>query len=526
MLDYDFIVVGSGFGGSVAALRLAQKGYSVAVLERGKRFGAEDFAKTNWNFRKFLWSPRLFCYGIQAITFLRDVLVLHGSGVGGGSLVYANVLLEPPEEVFLSPGWPASINWREKLAAHYETARRMLGATTARCQTELDHMLESIAEDMGRAETYHPTQVGVFFGEPDETVSDPYFDGEGPERTGCNSCGGCMTGCRYNAKNTLDKNYLYLAEQKDVAIFPETDVSDIRPLPSGGYEVQTHRVTDWLIQRKRHFRSRGIVMAAGVLGTVPLLFRCIDGGSLPRLSSKLGTLVRTNSEALVGATTRDSKADYSKGIAIASGFYPKDDTHVEMVRYAAGQDFMSALATLMAGGGGRIPRWLRLLGNIVRHPTDFLRTANPMGWARRSGILLVMQPLDNFMNLRLRRRWYWPLTKTLTSEWSTNSRVPKYFPVANDVAQRLAEKMDGIPQSLLPEVLLNLTSTAHILGGCPMGETAEEGVIDPRGRVFGYKDFYICDGSIVPANLSVNPSLTITALAEWVCSHIPDKSAR
>ncbi len=393
MLDYDFIVVGSGFGGSVAALRLAQKGYSVAVLERGKRFGAEDFAKTNWNFRKFLWSPRLFCYGIQAITFLRDVLVLHGSGVGGGSLVYANVLLEPPEEVFLSPGWPASINWREKLAAHYETARRMLGATTARCQTELDHMLESIAEDMGRAETYHPTQVGVFFGEPDETVSDPYFDGEGPERTGCNSCGGCMTGCRYNAKNTLDKNYLYLAEQKDVAIFPETDVSDIRPLPSGGYEVQTHRVTDWLIQRKRHFRSRGIVMAAGVLGTVPLLFRCADGGSLPRLSPKLGTLVRTNSEALVGATTRDSKTDYSKGIAIASGFYPKDDTHVEMVRYASGQDFMSTLATLMAGGGGRVPRWLRLLGSIVRHPIDFLRTANPMGWARRSGILLVMQPL-------------------------------------------------------------------------------------------------------------------------------------
>jgi cholesterol oxidase len=521
MMDYDFIVVGSGFGGSVAALRLAEKGYTVAVLERGKRYRAEDFAKTNWNLRRFLWLPKLFCYGIQAITLLRDVLVLHGSGVGGGSLVYANVLLEPPEEVFQSPGWPASVDWRHELAIHYQTARHMLGATTANCQSELDHMLESIAGDMDRAETYHPTEVGVFFGEPDKTVPDPYFKGEGPERTGCNLCGGCMTGCRYNAKNTLDKNYLYLAEKKGVPIFPETEVKNICPLPDGGYEIRTRRITGW--PTRRLFRSRGIVMAAGVLGTVPLLCRSVENGSLPKLSSKLGTLVRTNSEALVGATARDKTADYSKGIAIASGYYPDNETHVEMVRYAAGQDFMATLATLMAGGGGPIPRWLRLIGKIFRHPIDFLRTLNPVGWAKRSGILLVMQPLHNFLNLRLRRKWYWPLAKTLTSEWSTDSRVPKYFPVANDVAQRLAEKMDGIPQSLLPEVVLNLTSTAHILGGCPMGETAEEGVIDVHGKVFGYDNIYVCDGSIVPANLSVNPSLTITALAEWVCSHIPAK---
>ncbi len=523
--DYDFVIVGSGFGGSVSALRLAEKGYSVAVIERGKRYRAHDFPKSNWNVRKFLWAPKLACYGIQAITFLRDVLILHGSGVGGGSLVYSNVLLVPPDEVFESPGWPGPSDWRSQLAPHYATAKRMLGVTTAHCQTELDHMLEDIARDMGRESTYHPTEVGVFFGEPDQTVSDPYFDGEGPERTGCNHCGGCMSGCRYNAKNTLDKNYLYLAEKKGVTILPETEVRDIRTLPGGGYELDTRRITG-ILKGRRTICSKGVVMSAGVLGTVPLLFRCRDRGSLPEISAKLGSFVRTNSEALVGATARTSAVDYSKGISIASGFHPDDNTHIELVRYGAGDDFMGTLSTLLTGGGGQLPRWLRWLGNIIRRPVDFARTLVPFGWAKRTGILLVMQPLHNYMSLRLKRRWWRPWSKKITSEWASDSKVPKYFPVANDVAKRLGEKMNGYPGSLLPEVLFHLTSTAHILGGCPMGETPEDGVIDPKGRLFGYDNFYVADGSIIPANLSVNPSLTITALSEWVMSHIPDKPRR
>lgn len=524
MNDYDFIIIGSGFGGSVSALRLAEKGYSVAVLERGKRYRSEDFPKSNWNLRKYLWAPKLFCYGIQAITFLRDVLVLHGTGVGGGSLVYANVLIRPPDDVFESPGWPGSVNWRRGLDLHYETAERMLGMTTPRCQTELDSMLESIAHDMGRGDTYHATDVGVFFGEPDKTVPDPYFNGEGPERTGCNHCGGCMTGCRYNAKNTLDKNYLYLAEQKGVAIVPETEVTGIRPISPAGYEVRARAATGVVFKRKRTFRCRGIVLAGGVLGTVPLLFRCKEQGSLPQISSTLGTFVRTNSEALVGATARKRDVDYSQGIAIASGFYPNEDTHIEMVRYGAGHDFLATLSTLMTGGGGKVPRWLRWFANILRHPVDFARLLIPFGWAKRTGILLVMQPLHNYMSLHTKRRWWLPFSKAIESEWSSEATVPKFFPVANDVAQRLAGKMDGIPGSLLPEVLFHLTSTAHILGGCPMGENPEEGVIDPYGRLFGYDNFYIADGSIIPANLSVNPSLTITALSEWVMSHVPAKT--
>jgi cholesterol oxidase len=521
--EYDFIVVGSGFGGSVSALRLVEKGYSVAVLERGKRYRSEDFPKTNWNVRKFLWAPKLLCYGIQAITLLRDVLILHGSGVGGGSLVYSNVLLEPPNEIFSSPGWPGSVNWLEALAPHYATAQHMLGATTARCQTELDDMLESIAKDMGRGSTFHPTEVAVFFGEPDKTVPDPYFNGEGPERSGCNQCGGCMCGCRYNAKNTLDKNYLYLAEKRGVTVIPETEVTDILPRGPAEYEIRTKRVTDFILKRKETFRSKGIVLAAGVLGTVPLLFRCRDRGSLVRISDRVGTFVRTNSEALVGATARERDVDYSKGISIASGFYPDDDTHIEMVRYGAGHDFMGTLGTILTGGGGKVPRWVRLLGSVFRHPLDFARLLTPFGWAKRTGILLVMQPAHNHLRLDLKRRWWWPFSKLVDSEWSSDAKVPKFFPVANDAAERLAEKMDGIPSSLLPEVVFHLTSTAHILGGCPMGGSPSEGVIDPYGRVFGYENLYIADGSIIPANLSVNPSLTITALSEWVMSHIPAK---
>lgn len=522
--DYDYLIVGSGFGGSVSALRLAEKGYKVAVIERGKRWRAEDFPRTNWHVRKYLWAPLVRCFGIQAITLLRDVMVLHGCGVGGGSLVYANTLLIPPDSVFVDPRWSRLGSWKEDLAPHYASAQRMLGVTTAPCPTETDHMLHQIAIEMGRGDTYHATEVGVYFGTPGKTVPDPYFGGRGPERAGCIECGGCMVGCRHNAKNTLDRNYLYLAEQLGVTVIPETEVLDVRET-DGGFVVETRKITDWIFKRRRTLRARGVVMSGGVMGTVPLLLKCKARGSLARLSDRLGDFVRTNSEALVGATSRRRDVDYSRGIAIASGIWPDDQTHIEMVRYGAGQDFMSLLTTVLVGGGPPWPRPVRLLGNIVRHPLKFLRSVIPFGWAKRTGILLFMQTLPSHMSLRLKRRWYWPFSRRLASDWQSDQQVPKYFPLANKMAERLAEKVEGDPASSLGEALFNTTSTAHILGGCPMGATAADGVIDKYGRAFGYDNLYVVDGSIVPVNLSVNPSLTITALAEWVMSHVPAKEA-
>jgi cholesterol oxidase len=516
-MDYDYVIIGSGFGGSVSALRLVEKGYRVLVVERGKRYRASDFPKTNWDVRKYLWAPKLFCYGIQAITFLRDVLVLHGAGVGGGSLVYANTLLVPPDAVFEQPAWKRMGNWRTDLAPHYATAKRMLGVTKvpAAALGETDRLLRDIAHEMGRGGTFHATEVGVYFGEAGKTVADPYFDGEGPERTGCTLCGGCMVGCRHGAKNTLDKNYLYLAEKGGATILPETEVVDVREVP-GGYAVGARGVTG--LRRRWSWRARGVVFAGGVLGTLPLLFRCKARGSLARLSPVLGQRVLTNSEALLGATSNQD-VNYAKGIAIASGFNPDDDTHIEMVRYGPGQDFMALLATTLTPGGPGMPRWLRWVVSIAREPRRWLRHVSPMGFAKRSGILLVMQPLESFMRLRWARRWWWPGAR-LQSDLNTDQRVPKYFPVAHEVAERLADKVGGDARSVLPEVLFNLTSTAHILGGCPMGEGPETGVIDRTARVYGYDNLFVIDGSIMPANLSVNPSLTITALAEWAMSHV------
>ncbi len=522
--DCDFAIVGSGFGGSVSALRLSEKGYSVAVLEMGKRWKREDFPKTNWNLRKYFWKPWLGMYGILQMTLVKDAFFLHGAGVGGGSLVYANTLLVPPARAFEDVRW-VGMDWKAELEPHYATAKRMLGAVPSESIVETDLMLKEIAEDMGRGDTFHRANVGVYFGKPGVTVADPYFDGEGPARTGCIRCGGCMVGCRHGAKNTLEENYLWFAEKRGTQIVPETRVVDVRPLEGGGYELTLERSTG-LLHPRRKIRARGVVISGGSYGTVDLLMRCRERGSLAKLSAQLGRFLRTNSEAILTVQSRKD-VDYSKGIAISAGVYIDDKTHIEVCRYPAGSDAMAPLMTVLTGGGGKVPRWLRWMGEVARHPLQFLRTAIPFGWARKTAILLVMQPVDSHLRYTMRRPWYWPFGKTLDSDRGDGPPVPVFIPVANLVAKKMAAKMGGgIAQSGTIEVLLNKPSTAHILGGCPIGLTPEDGVVDTQSRAFGYDDFYVVDGSIIPANLGVNPSLTITAMAERAMSHVPERGER
>ena len=522
---WDYVVVGSGFGGSVAALRLTEKGYRVLVVEMGKRWRPEDYPRTNWNVWKFLWMPKMLCHGIQQLTLLRDVLVLHGAGVGGGSLVYANTLMMPEPEAFDDPKWRDLRDWRSVLAPHYETARRMLGVTVNPRMTRADEILEKAAREIGRVETFSPTDVAVFFGEPDKEVPDPYFGGEGPPRKGCTFCGGCMAGCRPGAKNTLDKNYLYFAEKGGATILPETRVTLIEPSPEGGYVLSTERSTSPLFKAKGRIRTGGVVLSAGVLGTVPLLLNCRRKGTLPHLSPELGRYSRTNSEALLGVTAPVGGPDLCEGIAITSHVFMDDHTRVEPVRYSRGSDVMCLLATPLTDGGTGLTRPLKWVGNCLRHPWNFLRTLWPLGRARKTIIVLVMQTLDNRLSLVLRRRWFWPFSPGVTSRPAEDQprRVPAYIPVANETARRMAKELGGFAQSSISEVLLNVPTTAHILGGCAMGKGPEDGVVDADCRVFGYENLLAMDGSVIGANLGVNPSFTITAIAEHAMSSIPPK---
>lgn len=523
--EWDYVVVGSGFGGSVSALRLAEKGYRVLVVEAGRRWRTEDFPTTNWKVRKFLWMPALFCYGIQRLTLLRDMLVLSGAGVGGGSLVYANTLLVPPDEAFARGNWPAGVDWKSVLAPHYATAQRILGVVRNPYLFAGDRKLLELAESLGKADTFERTNVAVLFGDqPGKDVGDPFFGGEGPARSTCTYCGGCMVGCRHGAKNTLDKNYLYFAERLGARVLPETEVTDLAPAAEGGYVLRTRRTTRHLLRQRRTLRTRNVVLAAGALGTTNLLLRCRERGSLAGLSPALGGYVRTNSEVICGSTARTDEVDYSKGIAIASGFFAAPDTYVEVVRYPAGSDAMGGLGTLLTDQGTRLTRPLKWLGNCLRHPLDFLRSLSPFRWARRSTILLVMQSLDNSLRLVRERPLYWPFRKRLTSRQDPSQPpIPTYLQVANDAARDIARRTDGFASSSINEVVLNVPTTAHILGGACMGATAAQGVIDAHNRVHGYEGLYVVDGSMVPSNLGVNPSLTITAMAEHAMSHIPPK---
>jgi cholesterol oxidase len=515
--DFDVVVIGSGFGGSVAALRASEKGYRVGVVEAGRRFTNDTLPKTSWELKKFFWAPALGWMGIQKITPLNDVLVLSGAGVGGGSLVYANTLYTPLDDFFHDRQWAHITDWKAELAPYYDQASRMLGVTQNPTMTPSDVEMKAVADEMGVGHTFVLTPVGVFFDEPGRTAPDPYFGGAGPERTGCIECGECMIGCRHNAKNRLDLNYLYLAERLGAVIHAETTVTSVRPLADGGYVVQTRHT----IRRKetREFTADQVVFAAGTLGTQRLLHRMRDDGVLPKLSSRLGELTRTNSEAILGAMSRRKDVDYTRGVAITSSFFPEPHTHVEPVRYGKGSNAMGMLSTHMTDGGGRMPRWVKWFGQLLRHPLVSMRLLWLRGWSERTIIVLVMQPLDNSLTVRRRRGLLGERLVTSHGHGDTN---PTWIPVGNDVTRRLAKRIDGTPGGSVGEIL-NVPMTAHIIGGCPIGDSADAGVIDPWQRLYGYSGLHVVDGAAVTANLGVNPSLTITAQAERAMAFWPNK---
>jgi len=527
---YDYIIIGSGFGGSVSAMRLTEKGYSVLVIEQGKRYRDPDFATTNWKVWKYIWLPALRCFGILQISILKGVMILHGRGVGGGSLGYANVLEVPSDEIFANPSWKHLANWKEILHPHFETARHMLGVTRNPQQGKADEVLREIAEIRGTVETFRATEVGVFFGSEGQEVSDPYFAGQGLPRTGCTFCGGCMIGCRYNAKNTLPKNYLYFAEKNGAEVLAENEVVDVKHLPHDNsdeprYEVYYHSSTAWPIKKQSAVKARNVIFSAGVLGTLKLLFKCRDlNGSLPKISQKLGQLVRTNSEALMGVIHRDDQVNYSKGIAITSIVQADEVTRVEPVRYPDGSSLMRFIsAPLIYAQGGVLKRLLLTAWAFFRHPIDSLRTHFLPGWARRGTILLVMQTTDNHMRMKFGRSGYTLFRRGLVAEPDPEHTIPPRIDAAHDVTWAFARKTDGIPMGSLGENILNMPTTAHILGGCSFGQDASQGVIGLDCQIHNYPGLYVVDGSIMPANPGVNPSLTITALAEYAMSGIKPK---
>ncbi len=528
--DVDFIVIGSGFGGSVSALRLAEKGYRVAVVEQGRRWTPDNLPKSTWNLASWLWRPSLGLHGFFSMQFFKHVVVVHGNAVGGGSITYANTLLVPPPHIWQQGSWAGLEDWNNIMPGHYATASRMLGVTTNRRLGAADYRLRDMAKIIGVEQSFYPTEVGVFFGNdadtPGTSYPDPYFGGQGPERASCTGCGGCMVGCRYNAKNTLDKNYLYLAEQLGVELIAETKVVDVRPLNqqsdgSAGYEVV---MTSRKGAGQRRMTCRGVVFAASSLGTQELLFRLKEKQSLPHISDALGTFVRTNAESLIGIRFPGATEDLSTGVAIGSGIYIDEYTHIEATRYPAGSDTMGLLTTVMTlgrPGWSRPFTWLATLGKmLLTQPLTTLRVMNPRHWARETMIFLCMQTLDGHLTMRFKRRWFWPFSKQLVT---SGERIPTFIPAGNSFALKAAKATGGVALNALTEIFLNIPMTAHCMGGAPMGRSRSEGVCDSQSRVFGYRNMYICDGSVLGANLGVNPSLTITALAEHAMSHIPHK---
>ncbi|CAM5499099.1 GMC family oxidoreductase N-terminal domain-containing protein [Streptomyces purpurascens] len=541
--DYDVIVVGSGFGGSVTALRLTEKGYKVGVLEAGRRFTRESFPKNSWDLKNYLWAPKLGMYGIQRIHLLGNVMVLAGAGVGGGSLNYANTLYVPPKPFFEDPQWRDITDWQDELKPFYDQARRMLGVRLNPTMTPSDVHLKAAAERMGCGDSFHLAPVGVFFGDgedadgtakakPGQEVPDPYFGGAGPARRACAECGECMTGCRHGAKNTLNENYLHLAEKAGAVVHPLTTVVSVTDDSRGGYAVATLPTDDRRKAKGRTYTARKVVLAAGTYGTQTLLHRMKAGGQLPYLSDKLGELTRTNSEALVGAQTDDRryrkahgarKADFTRGVAITSSIHPDENTHIEPVRYGKGSNSMGGLSILQvpyAGGASGTSRVLGFLAHAAKHPLLVLRSLSNRRWSERTIIGLVMQSLDNSLTTYLKPSGAG--RGLLTARQGHGAPNPKQIKAATESASALAAEINGFAGSNVGE-LMGTPLTAHFLGGCPIGASRETGVIDPYHRLYGHSGISVVDGAAVSANLGVNPSLTITAQAERAMSYWPNK---
>jgi cholesterol oxidase len=534
--DYDIVVVGSGFGGSVTAFRLTEKGYRVCVIEAGRRFDESTYPRTSWQLRRFFWAPRLGWLGLQRIHKLKDVIVLAGAGVGGGSLIYANTLYEPLDPFYDDPQWRHITDWRAELAPFYDQAKRMLGVTTNPTMTPADEVVKAVAEDMGAGETFHLTPVGVFFGSPGSApgaeVPDPFFGGAGPSRRTCLECGACMTGCRHHAKNTLTKNYLYLAEQAGAVVMPERTVVAVRPRggggsggDAGGYVVETERTGAWRSRRTRSsVTARQVVFAAGAYGTQRLLHQLKATGVLPGLSDRLGTLTRTNSESLVGAISWRRDVDFTRGVAITSSFHPDPDTHIEPVRYGKGSNVMGLLGTVLTDGPseetGRMPRQVRWLGEMARHPLLALRSFWVRRWSERTIIGLVMQSVDNSLTVYAKRRLFGGVR--LGTRQGHGDPNPSWIPAGNAFARQAAERIGGTAGGNLGD-LVNAPMTAHFIGGCVIGDSPATGVIDPYHRVYGHPGLHVVDGAAVSANLGVNPSLTITAQAERAMAFWPNR---
>jgi cholesterol oxidase len=516
-LDYDVVVIGSGFGGSVSALRLTEKGYRVGILEAGRRFADHEFAKNSWHLKDYVFAPAIGCTGIQRFTLLRDVLVLTGAGVGGGSLVYANTLYEPPDAFYRDKQWGHITDWRDELAPYYDQAKRMLGVTKYPRVSPSDRVMRAVAEDMGVGDTYHPAPVGVFFGgKPGERVADPFFGGVGPDRNPCSHCGACMTGCRHNAKNTLVKNYLYLAEQAGATVHALTTVIDVRPLPGGGFAVHTRRTGG---RAKGVFTAGQVVFSAAALGTQRLLHRLRDRGSLPAISDRLGMLSRTNSEAVLAARARGDDVDYSEGVSITSSMHADADTHIEPVRYGRRSNVMGLLMTVLVDAREGRARWRLGLRELVRHRRGLWWSLNPRHWSERTIGLLVMQSLDNSLTTYTKRGLF---GRRMTSRQGIGEPNPVWIPAGHDVARRVAAKIDGIAGGAWSD-FANIPLTGHFLGGCAIGDSPATGVVDPYHRLYGYEGLHVVDGSTISANLGVNPALTITAQAERAMSLWPNK---
>jgi cholesterol oxidase len=519
----DWVVIGSGFGGSVAALRLAENGHAVTVLEAGRRFEDADLPRSTADLRRYFFAPLVGLRGILRMTLFRDMFLVSGAGVGGGSLGYASTLYRAPERFYSAPEWCDLADWGAALTPHYETAERMLGVVTYRREDAKDRLLREFAQRLGVEETFTHARVGIFLG-PADDLSDPYFGGAGPSRSPCVLCGGCMVGCRYGAKNTLPKNYLWFAERAGVEIAPERTVVDVRPLGaqdgSDGYEITHERSGAWIRRDGQRIRARGVVFAAGALGTTRLLYRCKLSGSLPRVSERLGHCVRTNSESVLAVTAPDASHDYSEGVAISSRISTDANTHIEPVTYGARGDSQSFLFTPLNDRGGRRTRPIYFVLALLRNPRLLARYARIRGWSRRTVFLLVMQTLDGAMALKV--KWRLPTgAVVLRTEQDLAHPNPDGIPVAYEAARWAARRIGGTPQALVPEAVLSIPTTAHILGGAVIGSSAQEGVIDSRHRIFGYENLMVCDGAAIPANVGVNPSLTIAAMAERAIAMVP-----